>query len=166
MKRPSAVCPANCPDDAIGGRQYLGQASLYGARGDVTFFPFPPPPQPSPTRGEGGLFLPPPLWGRVGVGGELFALPHQGGGGLVSPSPLVGEGWGGGGIVPNSTVPSIASAVCGFFATPLLGEEKAGQRLFDMVVDTHVGTGQKAKAAMPFLVVLRHKDNLGRDGKI
>src|SRR5579884_4273564 len=31
--------------------------------------PFPPP-QPSPTRGEGALLLPPPLWGRVGVGGE------------------------------------------------------------------------------------------------
>jgi len=36
-----------------------------------------PPPQgggsllsPSPTRGEGALFLPPPLWGRVGVGGN------------------------------------------------------------------------------------------------
>src|SRR5579884_4204010 len=29
-----------------------------------------PPPQPSPTRGEGALFLPPPWWGRVGVGGN------------------------------------------------------------------------------------------------
>src|SRR5579884_3567886 len=38
-------------------------------RRDWTFSPFPPP-QPSPTRGEGALFLPPPLWGRVGVGGN------------------------------------------------------------------------------------------------
>src|SRR5579875_1333402 len=30
----------------------------------------PPPPQPSPTRGEGALFLPPPWWGRGGVGGN------------------------------------------------------------------------------------------------
>jgi len=29
----------------------------------------PPPPQPSPTRGEGERLLPPPLWGRAGVGG-------------------------------------------------------------------------------------------------
>jgi uncharacterized protein (DUF58 family) len=28
-----------------------------------------PPPQPSPTRGEGESKLPPPWWGRVGVGG-------------------------------------------------------------------------------------------------
>src|SRR5579875_529452 len=35
--------------------------------------PFPPP-QPSPTRGEGALLLPPPLWGRVGVGGEREKL--------------------------------------------------------------------------------------------
>ncbi len=30
-----------------------------------------PPPPPSPTRGEGELFLPPPWWGRVGVGGDF-----------------------------------------------------------------------------------------------
>src|SRR5579875_2077553 len=34
-----------------------------------------PPPQPSPTRGEGAFFLPPPLWGRVGVGGIVPTLP-------------------------------------------------------------------------------------------
>src|SRR5579875_1709137 len=36
-------------------------------------------------------------------------LPHKGGGSNKAPSPLVGEGWGGGGIVPNSTVPSMSS---------------------------------------------------------
>src|SRR5579875_4167624 len=57
---------------------------FYWARGDLTFFPFSPP---TPT------------------------LPHQGGGRTKAPSPLVGEGWGGGGVVPNSTVPSISSAL-------------------------------------------------------
>jgi hypothetical protein len=75
---------------------------LYWARGDWTFFPFPPPP-PSPTRGEGALVLSPPWWGRE----PWFSLPPGGGGCLGSPSPLVGEGGGGGEIVPNSTVLSI-----------------------------------------------------------
>src|SRR5579884_391962 len=53
---------------------------IYTGHGEIRyFFPFPPP-QPSPTRGEGALLLPPPLWGRVGVGGTK------------APSPLVGEG--------------------------------------------------------------------------
>ena len=30
-----------------------------------------PPPRPSPTRGEGERLLPPPLWGRAGVGGQV-----------------------------------------------------------------------------------------------
>jgi flagellar motor switch protein FliN len=74
-----------------------------------------PPPQRSPTRGEGErkrtsplsrgrekergpplspvgergvVFLPPPLWGRVGVGGDR--------GVVFLPPPLMGEGWGGG----------------------------------------------------------------------
>src|SRR5579883_1245240 len=43
------------------------------------------PPTPTlPHKGGGSLFLPPPLWGRVGVGEN------------ASPSPRGGEGWGGG----------------------------------------------------------------------
>jgi hypothetical protein len=52
---------------------------VYWARGDLTFFFLPPHPNPPP----------------------------QGGREKKAPSPLVGEGWGGGGIVPHSTVPSI-----------------------------------------------------------
>jgi hypothetical protein len=52
-----------------------------------------------PGRNMRNLRLPPPLWGRVGVGGEVLpvtptlALPHRGGGKRVAPShePTLGE---------------------------------------------------------------------------
>src|SRR5579875_1754863 len=62
----------------------MASCSFILGTGRLDIFSLSPPPQPSPTRGEGWVLLPPPLWGRVGVGGTK------------APSPLVGEGWGGG----------------------------------------------------------------------
>src|SRR5579884_3206911 len=72
------------------------------------------------------MALPPPSWGRVGVGGngspsplvgegwgggEWLSLPPRGGGlgwgGMALPPPSWGRVGVGGGIVPHSTVPSI-----------------------------------------------------------
>ena len=69
-----------------------------------------PPTLTLPHKGEGTRFLPPPLWGRAGVGGGDFRvgrgflappdpspyLPHKGGGDQNSPLPPCGggPGWG------------------------------------------------------------------------
>src|SRR5579883_2658928 len=48
----------------------IASCSFILGTGRLDIFSLSPPPQPSPTRGEGALLLPPPLWGRVGVGGK------------------------------------------------------------------------------------------------